>query len=114
MARAFRHDVGARVASTPVQDEIARYGPTALGIMAGSLLIARFPGFVRLSTERLRSSLLMFNAAFVLFVALDLVSGRALTSMTDIPRAVSVAFIAIAALLIANVIYLFVRRRATP
>ena len=96
-----------------MQDEITRYGPTAVGMMIASLLIAKYPGFLRLSTERVRSSLLMFNAAFVLFVALDLVSGRALTSMTDIPRAFSVLVIAIAVLLIANVIYLFVRRRAT-
>jgi hypothetical protein len=89
-----------------------RYGPTALGMVAASLLIAKYPGFLGQSTERVRSSLLMFNAALVLYVALDLVSGRALTSMTDLPRAAAVLAIAIAALLIANVIYLFVRRRA--
>jgi hypothetical protein len=96
-----------------VQDEITRYGPFALAMVAASILIAKYPGFLRLSSERVRSSLLMFNAAFVLYVALDLVSDRALTSMTDLPRAASVLFIAIAVLLIANVIYLFVRRRAT-
>jgi hypothetical protein len=96
-----------------MQDEIARYGPTALAMVAVSLLIARYPGFIGLPKERVRSSLLTFNAAFVLFVALDLVSGRALTSMTDIPRAVSVLAIAVAALLLANVIYLVVRRRAS-
>jgi hypothetical protein len=81
-------------------------------MVAVSLLIAKYPGYLGLSAERVRSSLLMFAAAFVLYVALDLVSGRALTSMTDIPGVVSVLFIAVAALLIANVIYLLVRRRA--
>jgi hypothetical protein len=81
-------------------------------MVAASLLIAKYPGYLGLSRERVRSSLLMFNAAFVLYVALDLVSDRALTSMTDLPRAASVLFLAVAALLIANVIYLFVRRRA--
>jgi hypothetical protein len=82
-------------------------------MVAVSLLVAKYPGYLGLSAERVRSSILMYNAAFVLFVALDLVSGRALTSMTDIPRAASVLLVAVAALLIANVIYLFVRRRAS-
>jgi hypothetical protein len=81
-------------------------------MVAVSLLIAKYPGYLGLSAERVRSSLLMFGAAFVLYVALDLVSGRALTSMADIPRAVSVLLIAVVALLTANVIYLLVRRRA--
>jgi hypothetical protein len=81
-------------------------------MVAVSLLIAKYPGYLGLSAERVRSSLLMFGAAFVLYVALDLLSGRSLTSVTDIPRAVSVLLIAVAALLIANVIYLLVRRRA--
>ncbi len=81
-------------------------------MVAVSLLIAKYPGYLGLSRERVRSLLLMFNAAFVLYVALDLVSDRALTSMTDLPRAASVLLIAVAALLIANLIYLFVRRRA--
>ncbi|MGH2471647.1 MAG: hypothetical protein ACRDG6_04495 [Candidatus Limnocylindria bacterium] len=93
-------------------DEITRYGATALAMVAVSLLIAKYPGYLGLSRERVRSLLLMFNAAFVLYVALDLVSDRALTSMTDLPRAASVLLIAVAALLIANLIYLFVRRRA--
>jgi hypothetical protein len=82
-------------------------------MVAVSLLVAKYPGYLGLSAERVRSSIFMFNAAFVLFVALDLVSGRALTSMTDIPRAASVLLVAVAALLIANVIYLFVRRGAS-
>ena len=81
-------------------------------MVAVSLLVAKYPGFLGLSAERVRSSLLMYNAAFVLFVALDLVSDRALTSMTDIPKAVSILLVTVAALLIANVIYLRVRRRA--
>jgi heme A synthase len=81
-------------------------------MVAVSVLVARNPGYLGLSKERARSSLLVFYAAFVLFVLLDLVTGRALTSMTDIPRAAAIVFVAVAALLIANVIYLFVRRRA--
>ena len=95
-----------------MQDEITRYGPTALAMVAVSILVAKYPGYLGLSRERVRSSLLIFNAAFVLFVALDLVSDRALTSMTDIPKAMSVLLIAVAVLFIANVIYLVVRRRA--
>ena len=56
--------------------------------------------------------LFMFDAALVLYVARDLASGRALTLMTDLPRATSILVIAIAVLLFANVVYLFVRRRA--
>jgi hypothetical protein len=95
-----------------VQDEISRYGPMTLAMLTVSLLVAKYPGHLGLSTERVRSSLLMFNAAFVLYVALDLVSGRALTSMTDLPRAAAVLLFAIAVLAIGNVLYLFVRRRA--
>jgi K+-transporting ATPase A subunit len=95
-----------------VQDEIARYGPFALAVFVVSLLVAKYPGHLGLSSERVRSSLLMYNAAFVLFVALDLISGRALTSMTDLPRAAAVLLFAIAVLGIANVLYLLVRRRA--
>jgi hypothetical protein len=95
-----------------VQDEILRYGPLTLAMVTVSLLVAKYPGHLGLSKERVRSSLLMYNAAFVLYVALDLASGRALTSMTDLPRAAAVLLFAIAVLATANVIYLFVRRRA--
>jgi hypothetical protein len=95
-----------------VADDLARYGPFVLGTLSASILIAKYPGFARLPTERVRSMLLMFDAALVLYVALDLVSGRALTSMNDLPRAASVLLIAIAVLAIANVMYLLVQRRA--
>ena len=95
-----------------MQDEITRYGPFALAVFAVSLLVAKYPGHLGLSRERVRSSLLMYNAAFVLYVALDLISGRALTSMTDLPRAAAVLLVAIAVLAVVNVMYLLVRRRA--
>jgi hypothetical protein len=95
-----------------VQDEITRYGPFALAVLAVSLLVAKYPGHLGLSRERVRSSLLTYNTAFVLYVALDLISGRALTSMTDLPRAAAVLLFAIAVLAVVNVMYLLVRRRA--
>ena len=82
-------------------------------MVAVSILIARYPGYLGMSRERVRSTLLMYNAAFVVFVALDLVSDRALTSMTDLPKAASVLLFAIAAALIANLIYLLVRHRVS-
>ena len=93
-------------------DDLARYGPFVLGTLGASILIATYPGFARLPKERARSTLLMFDAALVLYVGLDLVSGRALTSMTDLPRAASLLVIAIAVFAIANVMYLSLRRRA--
>ena len=95
-----------------MQDEITRYGPLALAMVAVSILIATYPGYVGLPKDRVRSTLLIFNAAFVLYVALDLASGRALTSMTDLPRAALVLVIAVLVLAIANVVYVLVRRRA--
>lgn len=56
----------------------------------------------------------MFNSAFVLYVALDLVSGRALTSMTDIPKAALVLLAAVVVLAFANLIYLFLQGRRAP
>ena len=93
-------------------DELARYAPFVLGTLSASIVIARYPNFARLPKEHVRSMLFMFDAALVLYVARDLASGRALTLMTDLPRATSILVIAIAVLLFANVVYLFVRRRA--
>ena len=93
-------------------DDLARYGPFVLGGLSASLLIAKYPRFARVPTERVRSLVLMFDAALVLYVALDLVSGRALSTVNDLPRAASVLLIAIAVIAIANFMYLFVRRRA--
>jgi hypothetical protein len=95
-----------------VADDLARYGPLVLGTLSASIIIAKYPGFARLPAERVRSLLLMFDAALVVYVALDLLSGRALTSMNDLPRAASVLLIAIAVFAIANAMYLVVRRRA--
>jgi hypothetical protein len=95
-----------------VQDEITRYGPLVLALLAVSMLIGKYPGYVGLPEKRVRSTLLTFNAAFVLFVALDLASGRALTSMTDLPKAALVLLTAVFVLLIANIVYLLLRRRA--
>jgi hypothetical protein len=81
-------------------------------MVAVSILIATYPGYVGLPKDRVRSTLLIFNAAFVLYLALDLVSGRALTTMTDLPKAALVLVIAVLVLAIANVVYVLVRRRA--
>ncbi len=55
-----------------------------------------------------------FGGAYLLFVVLDLVSGRALTSVTDPAKAAAVLLIGVAALLVANVIFLFVRHPRAP
>ena len=95
-----------------MQDEITKYGPLLLAMVAVSILIATYPGYVGLPKERVRSTLLTFNAAFVLYVALDLASGRALTSMTDLPKTALVLLIAVLVLAIVNVIYVLLQRRA--
>lgn len=94
--------------------DLARYVPIALAMVSTAILIAKYPGFVGLPRERVRSTLLTFASAFVLFVALDLVSGHALTSLTDIPRAAVVLLAAVSILVIGNVIYLLVRSRRAP
>ena len=93
-------------------DDLARYGPFILAMASVSILIARYPDFSRVPKERVRSTLLIYNAALVVFVALDLVSGRALTSPTDLAKAASLLTVAVLGFGIANVIYLIVRRRA--
>ena len=93
-------------------DDFTRYGPFALAMVTSSILIAKYRFGV--PTERVRSNLLMFNGAFVLYVALDLISGRALTSMTDLPRAALVLLSAILVLAFVNVAYLLVRRSRAP
>jgi len=95
-----------------VADDVARYAPFVLGTLSASILIAKYRFSV--PTERVRSNLLMFNGAFVLYVALDLISGRALTSMTDLPRAALVLLSAILVLAFVNVAYLLVRRSRAP
>ena len=90
--------------------DLGVYVPSGLGILAASFLMWKYP--LSVPRERLPMLIASFLGAYLLFVVLDLVSGRALTSMTDLPKAAAILLIAIVALLIANVIYLFVRRRA--
>jgi hypothetical protein len=93
-----------------VQDDLVRYGPLALAMLAVTILVGKYPAYVGVPKERVRPTLNIFAGAFVLFVALDLVSGYALTSMTDLPRAALVLLVAVLVLLFANVIYLVVQR----
>ncbi|MDQ2914236.1 MAG: hypothetical protein M3T56_13390 [Chloroflexota bacterium] len=93
-------------------DDLARYGPFALAIVAASILIAKYP--LGLPRDRVRSTLVTFYGAFVLFVALDLVSSRAVTSMTDLPKAALVLLGAVLVLAIANLISLLVQNRRAP
>jgi hypothetical protein len=90
--------------------DLGVYVPLGLGILAASFLIWKYP--LSVPRERLPRLIASFIGAYLLFVVLDLVSGRALTSMTDLPKAAAILVLAVAALLIANVIYLFVRGRA--
>jgi len=92
--------------------DLGVYVPIALGVLTASFLIWKYP--LSVPRERLPRAIASFIGAYLLFVVLDLVSGRALTSMTDLPKAASILLIAVAALLIANVIYLFVRRPRAP
>jgi len=92
--------------------DLGVYVPTGLGVLAASFLIWKYP--LSVPRERLPMLIVSFIGAYLLFVVLDLVSGRALTTTTDLPRAAAVLLIAVAVLLIANVIYLFVRRRRAP
>jgi hypothetical protein len=92
--------------------DLGVYIPSGLGVLAASFVIWKYP--LSVPRERLPSLIASFIGAYLLFVVLDLVSGRALTSMTDLPKAAAVLLGAVAALLIANVIYLFVRRPRAP
>ena len=92
--------------------DLGVYVPLGLGILAASFLIWKYP--LSVPRERLPRLIASFIGAYLLFVVLDLVSGQALTSMTDLPRAAAILLIAVVALLIANVIYLFARRPRAP
>ena len=92
--------------------DLGIYVPFGLGVLTASFLIWKYP--LSVPRERLPRLIASFIGAYLLFVVLDLVSGRVLTSMTDIPRAAAILLIAVVALLTANVIYLFVRRPRAP
>jgi hypothetical protein len=92
--------------------DLGVYVPLGLGVLTASFLIWKYP--LSVPRERLPRLIASFIGAYLLFVALDLVSGRTLTSMADLPKAAAVILIAVAALLIANVIYLFARRPRAP
>jgi len=90
--------------------DLGVYVPFGLGVLTASFLIWKYP--LSVPRERLPRLIASFIGAYLLFVVLDLVSGRALTSMTDLPKAATILLVAVVALLIANVIYLYARRRA--
>jgi predicted membrane-bound dolichyl-phosphate-mannose-protein mannosyltransferase len=95
-------------------DELTRYGPIGLAMVAVAILIATYPGFLGLPRERVRPTLLIYIGAFVLFVVLDVISGQALTSITDLPRAAAVLLSAVFVLAIANLVYLVMRHPHAP
>ena len=88
------------------------YVPLALAMVASSFLIAKYPP-LGLPKERVPSTLVIMNA-FLLFVVLDVMSGRALTSYTDPPKTAVVLLTALVVLACANLAYLLVRQRRAP
>jgi hypothetical protein len=92
--------------------DLSVYVPLGLGVLAAAFLIWRYP--LSVPRDRVPVTIATFLGAYVLFVILDIVSGRALTSITDLPKAASVLLIAVAALLLGNVVYLFLRSRRAP
>jgi hypothetical protein len=92
--------------------DLGAYVPFGLGVLAASLLIWKYP--LSVPRERLPRLIASFIGAYLLFVVLDVISGRALTSMADLPKAAGILLITVAALLIANVMYLYVRRPRAP
>ena len=89
------------------------YVPLALAMVASSFLIAKYPP-LSLPKERVPSTLVIMNGAFVLFVVLDVMSGRALTLYTDPPKTAVVLLTALVVLACANLAYLLVRQRRAP
>jgi len=92
--------------------DLSVYVPLGLGLLAAAFLFWRYP--LSVPRDRVPRMIATFLGAYVLFVILDIVSGRALTSITDLPKAASVLLIAVAALLVGNLVYLFLRRPRAP
>ena len=83
--------------------DLSIYVPFGLGVLAAAALIWKFP--LTVPRERLPAVIATFLGAYVLFVLLDVVSDRALTTYGDIPKTLTVFGMALLVLAIANFAY---------
>jgi hypothetical protein len=82
---------------------VAVYIPVGLGVLAAAFLIWKYPQSV--PRERLPTVIASFVGAYFLFVVLDIVSGRALTTYDNIPKTVVVLALAVIVLVVVNLAY---------
>jgi len=83
--------------------DLGIYVPFGLGVLAAAFLIWKYPQSV--PRERLPTVIGTFIGAYFLFVVLDIVSGRALTTYDNIPKTVVVLALAVVALGLVNLAY---------
>jgi len=84
--------------------DLGVYVPFGLGVLTASFLIWKFP--LTVPRERIPMVIATFLGAYLLFVVLDVASGRALTTYGDIPKTFAVFGVALLVLAIANFAYL--------
>ena len=84
--------------------DLGVYVPFGLGVLTASFLIWKFP--LTVPRERIPMVIATFLGAYLLFVVLDVASGRALTTYGDIPKTLAVFGVALVVLAIANFAYL--------
>ena len=84
--------------------DLGIYVPFGLGVFTANFLIWKFP--LTVPRERIPMVIATFLGAYVLFVVLDVASGRALTTYGDFPKTLSVFGVALLVLAIANFAYL--------
>src|SRR5205814_6179900 len=92
--------------------DLGVYVPFGLGVLTASFLIWKFP--LTVPRERIPMVIATFLGAYVLFVVLDVASGRALTTYADIPKTFAVFGVALLVLAIANFAYLRFGPRYRP
>src|SRR5438309_885678 len=101
MADAFRDEFEARVGFPPM--DLGIYVPFGLGVLAAAFLIWKYP--LSVPRERLPTLIASFIGAYFLFVVLDIVSGRALTTYDNFPKTVGVLALAVVVLGVVNLVY---------
>jgi hypothetical protein len=82
---------------------VSVYVPFGLGVLAAAFLIWKYPQ--SMPRERLPMLIVTFIGAYFLFVVLDIVSGRALTTYEDVPKTFVVLTLAIVVLGLVSVVY---------
>lgn len=89
------------------------YVPLATASLVLAILIAFRPD-PRLPRGRLPITLATFLGAFLVFVGIDLASGRAITRLADVPGVGLYAFVAVVVMVLANLTVLILLRGRTP